>query len=161
MLFFPLNWIPLPNLQTEAPEDTLDYFQRGWQCFIGNNPDGDLSATNAVEMVSKLYNTIKLLFSRSCQIDLAAKIFVVTPAGAVAASVVIYSSNLIVVLRVDRHVCAERLSESWRFRSDMVPRVLGVQLVLQRSVLMAHEADECDMGSNCDCALPGSIAHCD
>merc|ERR1712166_579940 len=50
VLFFPLNWIPLPNLQTEAPEDTLDYFQRGWQCFIGNNPDGDLSATNAVEM---------------------------------------------------------------------------------------------------------------
>ena len=74
-----------------------------------------------------------------------------------AAFVVIYSSNLIVTLSVDRHICAERLSESWGLRSDMVPRVLGVQLVVQRFVLMAHEADECDMGSNCDCALPGSI----
>jgi len=37
-MFFPINWVPLPNLDTNYPSQTGQYFADGWTCFMGHSP---------------------------------------------------------------------------------------------------------------------------
>jgi len=42
LLFFPVNWIPLPApAVVQRPEDSLDYFWRGCLCTVGIAPSSD------------------------------------------------------------------------------------------------------------------------
>eukprot|EP00656_Telonema_subtile_P000900 TRINITY_DN10432_c0_g1_i2.p1 TRINITY_DN10432_c0_g1~~TRINITY_DN10432_c0_g1_i2.p1 ORF type:complete len:475 (-),score=73.71 TRINITY_DN10432_c0_g1_i2:119-1543(-) len=41
ILFFPINWIALPNLNTNYPSETGTYFEDGWTCFMGHSPVAD------------------------------------------------------------------------------------------------------------------------
>lgn len=66
--FFPLNWIPLPNLTTEAPTHTGDYFSRGLQCFLGHNPypeSGVLSVCQSPGGSAATWFLVYLVFNMS------------------------------------------------------------------------------------------------